>query len=216
MRLALRRPLGLGFLLLLATALYVPTGAQTSLAQTSPLTITTTSPLPTGNVGTEYTAFITSSGGQGGPHEFRIIAGSLPKGLKMEKAFGVQSTVITGTPRQAETTTFTVQVQDATRQTATQTFTLTIEPPLPLVITNPSPTLRPGTVGEAYAANLFASGGIQPWNWSIVAGQLPPGLRLRDNVISGTPTTAGAFSFTAQVTDRGGQQAAQQFSITVS
>jgi hypothetical protein len=84
------------------------------------------------------------------------------------------------------------------------------------VITNQSSTLAPGTVGASYATSLFADGGVQPYAWSIVAGQLPPGLGLSRNVISGTPTTRGTFTFTARVTDSGGQQASREFSITVS
>ena len=181
---------------------------------TTPLAITTTS-LPNGNVGTFYGNFITASGGSG-PLTFKLIDGRLPAGLKMASSFGVQSTSITGTPKQAETAIFTVGVSDGCRNTATATLSLTIDPPRPLVITNQSPTLRPGTVGEAYATSLFADGGVQPFRWAIVAGQLPPGLSLKGNTISGTPTTAGSFTFTAQVTDDQGATASQTFTIVVS
>lgn len=206
-----RRPVALAVLLgsTLATL-----GVGPALAQDPPVIDPT--PLGTGNVGTPYTAFITSSGGEGGPHTFRIVDGKLPAGLKMERSFGVQSTVITGTPTRVGTYTFTVQVRDAAGNTSTQTFTITIEPPLPLLITNPSPTLTGGTVGEPYAANLFAIGGIQPWRWEIVAGALPDGLDLKGNVISGTPTAAGTFLFTAQITDKAGTTAQQEFSITIT
>ena len=76
-------------------------------------------PLGDGNVGTEYTAFISSSGGEGGPHTFKIIDGRLPAGLKMERSFGVQSTVIHGTPREEGSSSFTVQVKDTAGNTAT-------------------------------------------------------------------------------------------------
>ena len=187
--------------------------ASTALAQTPPVIDPT--PLGSGNVGTAYTAFITSSGGEGGPHTFRVVDGKLPAGLKMERSFGSQSTVISGTPTRVGTYTFTVQVKDAAGNTSTQTFTITIEPPLPLVITNPSATLPDGAVGEPYAINLFASGGVQPWDWSIVDGALPDGLDLRGNQISGTPTTAGTFTFTAQVEDKQGTTAQETFTITV-
>ena len=197
------------------TATRTPAPTATPQATTSPLTITTTS-LPDGNVGTSYGNFITSSGGRGTPHRFKLIAGRLPSGLTMADSFGVQSTSITGTPTTVETTTFTVQVSDQSGNTATKTLSITIHPPLPLVITNGSPTLASGTVGASYANSLFASGGIQPYSWAIVAGQLPPGLSLNRNVISGTPTVRGTFTFTARVTDKGGQQASQQFSITIN
>jgi Putative Ig domain len=74
-------------------------------------------------------------------------------------------------------------------------------------------------VGELYCCgNLFASGGVQPYTWSVVAGALPPGLELprRGNTISGTPTTAGTFTFTVRVTDDAGAFSEKEFSITIT
>ncbi len=166
----------------------------------SPLVIDTTS-LPDGNVGNSYDAFVTASGGQGTPKLWSVIAGKLPDGLTMASFYGV-----------------TVQVKDNTG-VATQALNITIGPPPPLVITSPTPP--PATVGTSYFTNLFASGGVQPYTWSITAGQLPPGLALvkgsnGGTTISGTPTTKGMFTFTETVTDSTGAQASQQFSITVN
>jgi hypothetical protein len=143
---------------------------------------------------------------------------SLPDGLTMASFYGVQSTIISGTPTKLQTTTFTVQVKDNTG-VATQALSITIDPPPLLVITSPTPP--PATVGTSYFTNLFASGGVQPYTWSITAGQLPPGLALvkgsnGGTTISGTPTTKGTFTFTETVTDSTGAQASQQFSITVN
>jgi Putative Ig domain len=198
----------------LIASLLLAATAGNVLAQTPPVIDPT--PLPNGNVGSDYTAFITSNGGEGGPHTFKIVEGKLPAGLKMERSFGVQSTLIAGTPTRVGTSTFTVQVKDAAGSTSTQTSTITIEPPRPLLITNPTQELRAGTVGEPYAATLFADGGVPPYRWSIVAGALPDGLELRDNRISGTPTNPGTFTFTARVTDKAGTSTEQALSITVS
>ena len=86
------------------------------------------------------------------------------------------------------------------------------------MITNQSDTLAPGRVGVSYATGVFADGGVPPYRWSLVAGALPPGLSLTTSPgrITGTPTTAGTFTFTLRVADSGGQQATRQFSITIS
>jgi putative Ig domain-containing protein len=62
-----------------------------------------------------------------------------------------------------------------------------------------------GEVGVAYGAvSLSASGGAAPYRWSISSGALPAGLTLGpDGIVSGTPTSAGSFSFTIQVADAG-------------
>ena len=71
----------------------------------------------------------------------------------------------------------------------------------PLAIATTS--LFNGVVNVAYTAALSASGGTTPYTWSIVGGSLPPGLTLNTSsgAITGTPTAAGTFNFTAQVSD---------------
>jgi len=147
----------------------------------------------------------------------RIIARTvwLATFLTLARSLGVQSTSLSGTPTTVQTSSFTVQVSDPTGHQASRAFTLTIDPAVGLVITNQSPILAPGTVGTAYAISLFANGGVQPFTWAVIAGALPNGLSLNGNVISGTPTARGTFTFTARVTDKQGTQASEQFSITI-
>ena len=151
-----------------------------------PLVIDTTS-LPDGNVGNSYDAFVTASGGQGTPKIWSVIAGKLPDGLTMASFYGVQSTIISGTPTRLQTATFTVQVKDNTG-VATQVLSITIDPPPPLVITSPTPPNA--SVGTSYFTNLFASGGVQPYTWSITAGQLPPAWRSSKDRMGGPPSAA--------------------------
>jgi len=170
-----------------------------------------------GNVGTFFNEYVTSSGGSGPtPYTWKLVSGSLPSGLSLNN-FGVYSAQIAGTPKQTGTSTFTLQVTDGARDTAQQAFTLTIDPPLPLVITSGS-CCPNGTVGTVYQTNFFADGGVQPYTWSILSGQIPPGLKLAASPpagLSGTPTTAGTFTFTVAVTDNTGTQTTEPGSITI-
>ena len=70
----------------------------------------------------------------------------------------------------------------------------------PLQLTTSS--LANGTAGSSYSAVIQATGGTSPYSWSVVSGSLPAGLTLSSSgTISGTPSAAGTFSFTAQVKD---------------
>jgi hypothetical protein len=57
--------------------------------------------------------------------------------------------------------------------------------------------------GQAYSAQLAASGGTAPYSWTEVGGALPPGLAMSAaGAISGTPDPglSGTYGFTVQVT----------------
>jgi len=86
----------------------------------------------------------------------------------------------------------------------------------PLVI-NP-PSYHAGEVRIAYADITFgATGGKAPYSWSLSGGALPDGLGLSaGGTVSGTPTLAGTFAFTALVTDARGITASSAGSINVA
>lgn len=72
-----------------------------------------------------------------------------------------------------------------------------------------------GLLGQAYSTTFTQAGAILPVTWSLVAGSFPTGLSLNaaTGVLSGTPTAAGTFNFTVQVTDAGNNIA--QVSCTI-
>jgi hypothetical protein len=75
-----------------------------------------------------------------------------------------------------------------------------------------------GSVGVSYSDQLVASGGSGTYtSYAITSGSLPPGLSLNTStgLISGTPTTAGTYPFTAQVTDSSSNTATVDCSITI-
>jgi hypothetical protein len=203
-------------LLLLVLALPLLLAAPS--AQAATCTIDPQDGPVTARVGTELTYFITVTGCASSTKQpaFKVVDGRLPAGTKLFD-FAGSTGLINGVPTTAGTYTFTVQVKDTTRATDTQPFTIEVLPAEPPTITTVA--LSDGTVGEFYCCgNLFAIGGVQPYTWSVVAGTLPPGLELprRENTISGTPTTAGTFTFTVRVTDDLGASSEQTFTITIT
>lgn len=76
--------------------------------------------------------------------------------------------------------------------------------------------LDQAVVGHSYAQTITASDGAPPYAFSIAAGTLPAGLSLsNDGTISGTPSAAGAWTFTVEVADAGGQSATKTYLIAV-
>jgi len=65
-------------------------------------------------------------------------------------------------------------------------------------------SLPDGFLQSAYSETLAASGGYEPYTWSVTVGSLPPGLSLdtATGEISGTPTTELTnYNFTVEVED---------------
>jgi hypothetical protein len=174
--------------------------------------ITTTS-LPGATNTQPYVATLAATGGTPPYTLWAIVSGSLPTGLTLESATGALS----GTPSAAPGTyPFTVEVTDTALQTDTQALSIAVADPLAITTTG----LPAGTAGQAYAATMSATGGTTPYAWSLVGGSLPPGLSLSSSTgeITGTPSSAGTYSFTARADDSGdpGRSDAQALSIVVA
>ncbi|MEO7860445.1 MAG: putative Ig domain-containing protein, partial [Nitrospirales bacterium] len=138
----------------------------------------------------------------------------LPNGLSWDAA----TQTISGTPLNGSqgTTSHTFTVRDSTSPvlTGTRTYSLSIVLPAPPNITTTS--LPNGTVTKPYSRSLQRTGGTPPFSWSFT-GTLPSGLILDSStgVISDTPTAAGPFNFTVQVTDSLSQSDTQPLSIFI-
>ena len=88
--------------------------------------------------------------------------------------------------------------------------------PQPLEITAAA-SLPSAQFGAVYSTSLAATGGTTPYTWSVSAGALPGGLTLSSaGVLSGTPTAAGTFSFTAKITDAAAQTATAALQIIIA
>jgi Ice-binding-like/Putative Ig domain len=87
----------------------------------------------------------------------------------------------------------------------------------PIITVNPA-TLPDGSVGTAYNQSVLASGGTNPYTYSVSSGALPPPLLLNNatGAITGTPATAGTFTFTITATDANGCFGSRQYSMNIT
>ena len=86
---------------------------------------------------------------------------------------------------------------------------------LPPQITTTTP-LPSGLTGVPYSLNLAASGGTEPYTWSVSSGALPAGLGLSSlGILSGTPTAAGDATFSVRVRTDESLEAVKEFAVTI-
>ncbi len=166
--------------------------------------------LPNAYVGVSYMQALTASGGSGAGFVWSVSSGStLPAGLSLSAAG-----VLSGSPTTSGSSSFGVTVSDSAANTANQTYTLVIKPALAVTTATTLPT---GFVGTSYSQQLMATGGSGTgYAWSVATGALPAGLTLSSGgLITGSPTAAGAFSFSAKVLDSVGNAATANFTIQV-
>ena len=174
----------------------------------------TTSSLPGATVGTAYGETLAATGGRS-PYTWSLASGSLPPGLSLSTSKGV----IWGTPTASGTYSFVVRVKDSATYPATaihaESIAIAAKKTSSLVITTSS--LPNGIVGAAYSATLSASGGIQPYTWTLTSGQLPTGLSLgaTSGSISRIPTATGTYTFTIQVKGHLGGTASRSYTVSI-
>lgn len=172
--------------------------------------------LPTALTSAVYTSSLAASGGTP-PYSFVLSNGAPPSGITLATggAFGGTATVV-------GSFSFSVTVTDSSvpPQTATQSFTIKAANPLAVTTT----TLPGGTAGTPYSANISTTGGVLPVGFAVTAGALPPGVGLslaatppQTATLSGTPTTAGTFTFTITAADSASpvESAPQSYTVTI-
>lgn len=162
-----------------------------AIAATKPLA---TPPLPTAwEVGVPFSAKLTPSGGSA-TYTFNVKDGTLPTGVKL----GADG-ALAGTPRAAGVFRATVTLSDNEGRTLDHALSFGVAERLAVSTL----ALKPGKVGRLYRAKLASTGGLPPKKWKVLTGPLPKGIRFTPalGTLSGTPTKAGSYRVTFQVTD---------------
>src|ERR1017187_8337946 len=181
----------------------------TVLSAQGPLTIVNTT-FPPGAVGQGYGQALTATGGTQ-PYAGSA-AGRLPPGLSV-RSVGT----ISGTPLTGGTYSFPVKVVDANNASTSKTLSIVISGPGAATLTVSTTTLPSGTVGLSYSQILSATGGTPPYQWAV--GTSFPAFFTLDSpsgTVSGTPTSAGTFSFLVQVTDSARASSTGIVSLTIN
>ncbi|WP_031499129.1 putative Ig domain-containing protein [Bryobacter aggregatus] len=194
----------------------VTDGASTSkdfplslfVANPSGLLVTTTA-LPDAQVGQGYTASLAATGGSSSGYTWNVVSGTPPPGI-----FIIASGLFQGSASTAGTYNFTVEVTDSGGSKAQAALSIRVNSN---ALTISTPSLASGSVGASYSQSLSASGGLQPYFFSVSAGTLPLGLSITSSgLISGTPSAVGTANFTVRVADGSGQAATKPLSITIA
>src|SRR5215217_1697204 len=122
----------------------------------------------------------------------------------------------------------TVEVNDGSATAATARLSgctvSSTSPPPPSNRTIVPETFADGNVGTLNTWFFSTTGcrtSEKPVQFSVVSGQIPPGLKLFTQGVSsggiiGTPTTEGLFAFTIQVQDQTGARDSESFSIRIN
>ncbi|NLS01744.1 autotransporter domain-containing protein, partial [Rhizobium sp. P38BS-XIX] len=111
---------------------------------------------------------------------------------------------------------FTYTASNTTGTSAPATVSVTISAPT-LTFSPSGGALPAGIVNTAYSQTVTASGGTSPYGYS-VSGTLPAGLSLNHatGAITGTPTTAGNYSFSVSVTDANNATGSAAYTIAIA
>jgi hypothetical protein len=162
---------------------------------------------PDAEVGVVYNSDLSINGGLA-PYSVSLIKGALPPGLS------IGSPKITGIPTEPGNNRFTLQVTDQRGVSVTRPFKIKVLKAIDIVTTS----LKSGSIGGRYTADLRVTGGQKPYTWSLIGGLLPAGLTFdrAKGKLSGVPSLAGSTDLIIQVTDHVGGVSQKTLTLSVN
>jgi len=170
---------------------------------------------PPGVVGSPYAIRLNGEGGcgpdpnvpgSGLPYQFRLQGGTVPTGLSLDRDGHVH-----GTPTQAGTWSFWIELSDEDPPSATWCSPMKSEREFIVTVAAP-----PATMGSPYAVQIRAEG-VGTQTWSVGSGTLPQGLALGQatGMITGTPAIPGDFPLKLLATDSRGVTVTVEVTVVV-
>ena len=232
------------FIAMTSAILLVATIQPAEAARRSRNTTTNTAPTISGSpstsveAGKAYSFIPSASDAQNNSLTFKVT------NKPVWATFSSYSGTLSGTPSSSQVGTYSnivISVSDGSLSSSLPAFSITVT--APVATTTPSTTttsstpstssttlsttalsittgtwLANGVVGGPYSQALAVTGGTAPYRWVLMGGALPAGLSLNQStgVISGTPITAVASTFSVAVTDAVSSNAYANLALTVT
>ncbi|WP_373047841.1 CARDB domain-containing protein [Vulgatibacter sp.] len=195
--------------------------SQESFTVSSGDLVIATTVLPPAEIGSVYCNLLDATGGTGS-YVWAVESGTLPAGLELQEeraggdpAAAPIATLLCGRPAQVATSDFSLRVTSG-ELTVVQDYQLTVnETGMPLAIATAE--LPVAQFQVEYEATLLAVGGTAPYEWSVAAGELPPGLQLASSgALRGMPMVDGLYPVTFEVKDKDGTARSAELELRVS
>ncbi|HPQ66017.1 MAG TPA: Ig domain-containing protein [bacterium] len=176
----------------------------------APGPVIVTEDLPPAVLGVWYQSPLSAEGGTP-PYSWALVSGSLPGDIRLQPRRGV----LLGLPRELGDFEVSFEVADRGGDSDTSNFTLRVAEGVFRIVTE---ALPPGTIGEPYSCALRAEGGVPPYSWRLLAGELPPRCALDGSrgIVAGTSSEEGEYRFTVRAQDSQGRQAERDFLLAIA
>lgn len=180
---------------------------------------------PAGGALTTSPTALTASGGTPTVSYVWSIQGTVPTGVSLSTTTGATTDLIFGGTTPAGSTVTVRCANGTTGEFDEETYTLNFGGGGGNSLTIITTSLPNGSETVVYTTTTItatSTGTTGPtYTWSVSAGTIPPGLVLDtaatglSTTISGTPTTAGTYNFTVQITD-GTNSDTQDYTVDIS